>query len=57
MGPGSLAWGTGGWVGASERRLCTLAAGIMMSEEGRGQAALVVFWGDIGRKGHRQESL
>lgn len=36
VGLGFLVWGIGGWVGAFERRLCTLVVGIMMLEEGRG---------------------
>lgn len=37
--------------------MCVLAAGIVRSEEGRGQAALPVVWGHQRKKRHRQERL
>lgn len=40
-----------GEVGASERRVGELAAGITMSEEGRGQTALAASWGTLGGRG------
>lgn len=49
-----VAWRFGeqvGEAGASERRACEPAAGIMMSEEGTGQAALAAGRGHQGRKG------